>query len=491
MKILIDTNVLIGLEDAGIVEERFADLVRIASTHGISLFVHEASARDVERDSNVTRRASTKSRFAKFRVIKSPRRLTREALIDRFGPFKKDNDEVDALLLDALERNAADILVTEDLGIHRRARAVSLSDRVFTTLEALAWIRDLFNIDAVSLPAVQDALAYEVSFDDAIFDELRGDYEGFDKWTNKCRIEHRPCWVVYEDDTIAGIIIRKDETHTEAGTIHCGPKILKLCTFKVAAASRGRKLGEQLLKQALWHTQRNAYDLIYLTVYPKQESLIWLLEEYGFEQTRTMANGELVYEKPIGRGPLAPIDGETPLAAAKKNYPRFQDGAAIRKFAIPIKPDYHKILFPERSLVTEEDPGRPGNTIRKVYLTHSLSQQMREGDLIFFYLSRGHHPDSQTLTSVGVISEVRRTADFAELVRLTASRSAYPDQDLRALAAHGTVTAIDFLLVGHLEQPLTLTDLVTSGILRAAPQSVTLIRDYPALKRVFDLGFEV
>jgi len=495
MKLLIDTNIVIGLEDAGIVEQKFADLVRMASENGLELFVHEASLRDVERDKDRNRRAVTKSRFAKFQTIKSRARIDTTALSARFGQIRKDNDFVDVLLLEALDRNAVDVLVTEDLGIQRRAKVAGLSDRVFSTLEALGWITSLFRVDAVELPSVQELPAYQIDFSDAVFDGLRSDYggQGFDDWTVKCQREHRPCWVVFEDDAIAGIIIRKDESRVEAGTKLAGESVLKLCTFKVATESRGRKLGEQLLKQALWHAQRNGYDLVYLTVYPKQERLIWLLEEFGFQKTDERGNGELTYEKVLGHGRLDLLKGESALEAAHRAYPRFHDGSGVSKFAIPIRPVYHRILFPERSSSDEVDPGRPGNTIKKVYLTHTRSRQMRSGDLIFFYMSQGQHADSQSITSVGVIADINRPKDYNDLVRVTARRSAYTDFQLKEFSAGGPVTAIDFLLVGHLGQRVHLHDLLAGGILNGCPQSVTKIPEerYRLLKAELNLGFSV
>ena len=43
MKLLIDTNIIIGLEDAGEVKERFADLVPKCGEHDVVVFVHEMS----------------------------------------------------------------------------------------------------------------------------------------------------------------------------------------------------------------------------------------------------------------------------------------------------------------------------------------------------------------------------------------------------------------------------------------------------------------
>lgn len=72
-------------------------------------------------------------------------------------------------------------IVVGDKKVELRRR---FSDRVFTTLEAAAWLQNLFEAANVTLPAVQDVYAYEIDFSDSIFDELRSDYPGFDKWAD-------------------------------------------------------------------------------------------------------------------------------------------------------------------------------------------------------------------------------------------------------------------------------------------------------------------
>ena len=142
------------------------------------------------------------------------------------------------------------------------------------------------------LPFIRSRKAYEIDRSDPIFDSLREGYPGFDLWFEKCAAAHRDCWVVEVGDELAGIVIRKDEDHGEAETQHAGPKILKLCTFKMKPKFRGQKFGEQLLKKALWFAQANQYDLVYLTAFPNQTFLIDLLTYYGFAVTFTRLNGE-------------------------------------------------------------------------------------------------------------------------------------------------------------------------------------------------------
>jgi GNAT superfamily N-acetyltransferase len=342
------------------------------------------------------------SKLAKFQKLRDVPAPNDAELVARFGSINSDNDKSDVRLLVALDAKAIDFLVTRDVRLHRRAERAGLGAGVLTIEEALQWLTQTFTPKSVSLPYVVKRKAYELKQDDAIFASLREDYPGFDVWFDKCRKQHRDCWVLEIDNEIAGLVIRKDENHGDGGTQHTGPKILKICTFKVEDEFQGEKFGELLLKQILWFAQRNGYDLIYVTAYPKHASLIDLLTYYGFRETIKMANGEIMLEKPIARGAL-PAVVENVFAYDRTRYPRFLDGQAVRKFCVPIQPDYHRRLFPEIAFGTELplfpserfglifDRGQertPGNTIRKVYLCRAKIMRLRPGDLLFFYMSK-------------------------------------------------------------------------------------------------------
>ena len=47
---LIDTNVLIGLEDNHIVQPALAEFSKLAAKHKVNVFVHEAARDDIRRD---------------------------------------------------------------------------------------------------------------------------------------------------------------------------------------------------------------------------------------------------------------------------------------------------------------------------------------------------------------------------------------------------------------------------------------------------------
>ena len=88
-------------------------------------------------------------------------------------------------------------------------------------------------------------------------------------WAEKCVKQRRLCWII-EDDGIAGLLVRKDETSSDTDATEKANKILKICTFKVRPERRGLKLGELLLKKVFWFAQKNKYDLVYVTTYEGQ-----------------------------------------------------------------------------------------------------------------------------------------------------------------------------------------------------------------------------
>jgi ribosomal protein S18 acetylase RimI-like enzyme len=510
-KILVDTNVVIGLEDPQPVLVSLSELVRLSSEHAVGLFVEGANYDDVARDKDVARRAVTLSKLAKFQQLRDVPVPDNGKLIARFGPTNSENDWSDVRLLAALDAKAVDFLVTQDVGLHRRAERAGLGTSVLTVDEALEWLKQTFTAVSVSLPYVEERKAYQINPDDAIFSSLRADYPGFDKWFDNCRRQHRVCWVLEIGNKIAGLVIRKEENHFEARTQHLGPKILKICTFKVEDEFQGEKFGELLLKQVLWFVQSNDYDLTYVTAFPKHAFLIDLLGYYGFCESRCLANGEIMLEKPILKGTISSVAGNI-FDFDRAHYPRFYDGQAVHKFCVPIRPDYHRRLFPEIAFAKELplfpqqtfglilDRGQertPGNTIRKVYLCRAKTQQLRPGDLLFFYMSKDDsYAHSQSITTVGIVERVIDVSAADDLIRHTAKRSVFTAEDLRAMgpSVSSPVKMIDFLLVGHVYPPVGLNALISNNVfLNRPPQSITQLDEnrYTALKPCIQLGFEL
>jgi hypothetical protein len=215
--------------------------------------------------------------------------------------------------------------------------------------------------------------------------------------------------------------------------------------------------------------------------------------------TGTNERGEEIYEKPLSRDRLRPTSGENLFDLARANYPRFVGRAPAEAFYVPIRGEYHDILFPELAKKAQEDKERrmPGNTIRKVYLCRAPTKRPKPGSVLLFYRSRSEgYVVSQCITSVGVVETVTQASSLDDLVRITAKRSVYSEAQLAAFRATKTdpVKVIDFLLIGHLEPPIELADLVKEGVFASRPpQSISYLpppRLRPVRRRM-SFGFEV
>lgn len=481
---LIDTNIIIGLEDNHTVKPAYSQFIQLSAKHHVDIFVHAAARDDIAQDKDANRRAISLSKLNKFQTLEKVRGLGEAELNTDFGPLKKHNDIVDATLLHAVHIGAADFLVTQDHGLHARALKFSadLARRVLFVADASQLLVTTFEPTQVPIRHVEAVSAHTIPVTDKFFDSLRDGYPGFDNWwKNKCVANRRQCWVVSDDKEIAGLIVHKNEASKDTDSTLSGEHILKICTFKVSPEKRGVKLGELLLKQALWYAQRNSYDLIYLTAYAEQAALRSLLEYYGFQHTASKPDGELILEKQMLAGPLDCPSGLTVFEADRRYYPRFiSDG--VRAFGIPIQEDYHDTLYPDLKGALQLDmfgqagPGRPGNTIRKVYLCRAQSNLDKPGSVLFFYKSASKMAPSQAITSVGILESVTLAKSTRELMLLTGGRSVYSEKQLEDWGAseERPIKVINYLLVGYAVPAVGLQELKDMGIVKGKnpPQSI-------------------
>ena len=108
-------------------------------------------------------------------------------------------------------------------------------------------------------------------------------------------------------------------------------------------------------------------DEIYLTHFTEEnDSLVTLIEDYGFEKIADKKNGEYVFVKRLfSEKDKTYLPGEI----SKKFYPCFYDGREVGKFIVPIRPKYHSKLFTDyknRQITLNEYIGEfivEGNTI--------------------------------------------------------------------------------------------------------------------------------
>jgi len=473
VKFLIDTNVLIPLEPTapeqveGMTEPAL-DLLRSIEAAGYQLFIHPDIRADISRDRDDARRRLRELLLKKYLPLPDPP-PTPDGWEQQLGrPPTGSNDWVDDRLLAAVRANAVNVLVTEDRRIHRKAERVGLRHRVATIGDALALVQGLRASFAQPPPAVEFTYAHNVDVEDPFFDSLRADYPPFDKWLRGCQEQHRQCWVIRaEGRRLAALCLIKDEQNT----VGLEGKILKLCTFKVAPEHRGRRLGELLLKSAFAHAFANKHDAIYVTAFEKQEELINLFEDFGFQEHGRNERGELVLVKHLRQttdSSLSPLEFHVRYGPPAM---RLTEPA----FVVPIEPRFHHLLFPDADAQLGLQAGSHpfGNGLRKAYLCRAPIRQIGPGAPLLFYLSQS----KSAVTVIGVAEETVVSRDAEEIASAVGKRTVYSMRDIEKFCSSSEVLAILFRQAMRVEpRPITLTELVQNGVLRAAPQSIVRVQ---------------
>ncbi|HCY18978.1 TPA: hypothetical protein HA281_02195 [Candidatus Woesearchaeota archaeon] len=481
MRIVIDTNILISREQNTVLSSELQELLRLIDEGGHQLVVHPLSLKELVKDKDEERRKVNLSKVGAYNKLEEPANpIDDEGFLLSLKiplPIKNTHDEIDINLIYAIHKNSADFLITEDRGIHTKAELLKLSDRVFDVTEALTYFKRLSPSSqrVISPPAIKDVPMHNINLDDPFFRTLKGDYgdgEFVDWWNRKSR-EGRKAWVYYVDGKIGALLVYKIEEEI----IDTNPPLpkkrrLKICTLQVVHL--GHKIGELFIKMSVKFAVNSDVDEVYLTHFSKEEDfLLSLVKEFGFLKVGKNQRGEDVLLKK-----LVPETAITsPLEMLQNYFPSVYEGISVRKFIIPIRPEYHNRLFTDyeaRQPSLVEFQGQliiEGNTIRKAYLCHSKITRIRSGDIVLFYRSI----DRKSLTSLGVVEKViNETTDSEYIIKEVGKRTVYTKKEIETMAKEPTKVIL-FSLNFHFPQLVPLEKLKAERLLFGTPQSITEI----------------
>lgn len=485
LRFLLDTNVLIPLQDSyQILEKNLANFVRLANVGGHQLLYHPATIADFERDPDEQRRRRNLQRIKQYPALDST------ATCPWNTPATGSNDACDNEILYALECDAVHALVTEDRGIHAKARGRGLQDRVYTIQTAEDWLRRLHEPRQVFLPNIQDVPLHSLTplLGLDFFNSLRDGYPGrFDDWFRSKAREDRRAWV-YRDtnDVLTAICIyasQTDEQINDAGERLAG-QALKLCTFKVGETVRGRKIGELFLKAAFRYATENACEYLFIHANAERHDyLIRLLQEFGFEE-RGIYAGDVVLVKAHPRSAPEPLV-LPPLEYTRRFFPHFRHDAAVQKFLVPIQPHFHETLFPDYNPHQQRlfgPIGNVGNAIKLAYLCHAQTNSIKAGDVVLFYRTL----DEMAVTSVGVVDRFEVLEDSARIASLVSRRTVYSLAEIDEMAKRRTKVIL-FRLVGHLTNSVPYDRLLGDNVVSGPIQSIRRLSD-DAFSRVLTAG---
>ena len=489
MQILIDTNILIHLEDNKIVDEKFSRFYRFAISNYCKILYHPlAIPIDLQNDSNIQRREITLSKLKKYELLQDYAEPTTEFL----EQVKNANshDTIDNLQLYQLYKGYVDYLVTEDKGIHENAKKVHLENAVLTVKAIEKLLTEKFTITIPSHPILSEHSIRTISdkFSSPFFDSLRSDYAGFDEWLAKCVKENRKCYTLQVDNEIRALLIYNLEQVPDHKIDGVFEAALKICTLKVADTAFGIKLGELFLQKMFEYCIEQKVNYLYITSYEKQTHLINLLTSFGFEKQEflnSVGTKEMRMVKCMNRNILIQISSSN----TQLIHPFYFDNSYVGKYVIPIRPEYYTTLFKdgrfrEPTLFDKDEDSLSeiqGNTIIKACISNSRQTSLKQGDLLFFYASHSQ----QLIEPVGILESIQIVRDKETLWQLVQKKTVFTPESLEVmLKKSGKLNVIIFRLITYLRTPITLAKIKGVKSFKNKIQTITHLAedDYMQLK---------
>jgi len=160
MQLLIDTNILIHLEDNKVIDEQFAKFYQLAISNSHTIFYHPSCAKDLRRDKDPARQEITLSKLQKYTPMPNPAILT-EDFVNTVGQ-KKINDEVDNVQLFQVQKGYVDYFITEDKGIKDKANKINLSNKVLSIADGLLLLKQLHSLVIPHHPLLEECSVRDI-----------------------------------------------------------------------------------------------------------------------------------------------------------------------------------------------------------------------------------------------------------------------------------------------------------------------------------------
>ncbi len=475
-RIIVDTNIIISLEENALVADPLAQLLALLQTNNVQVLVHPASIEDIRNDKDEKRREIKLSKLKKYGHLAAAPALDRQLFAAAGIHIGGANDVIDCTILTALAKDAVHFLITEDRKLLGKARALRVGDRVLTIEQALSLFNAVYAKQPIELPNLELIHLHQIRDEliDEIFDSLRADYAGFDNWFIRACQEGRQAWIARDSSgKLGAICIYKEEVDPQVtSSCRLQGRVLKMSTLKVERNVRGQKIGELLLKAAFRHASQNDYGRIYVTVKEKQNELIDLLTDFGFQSVGKDHNDDLVFVKDQPKQP--PAERIDAVTYHVRYSPHFKGGPDVGKFVVPIRPEYHRQLFPDasdRQLKLPFVGALPGNAIKLAYLCKARTNAISPGDVLIFYRSQ----DTQNCTTVGIVESVDRLDDADMILERVLKRTVYTRSEIEEICDGGCLVIL-FRLQGHLPNPVEISILEQNGI-KGPIQTIRKITD--------------
>lgn len=469
MKVLLDTNIVIDREATAVFNKEIGSLFAWLDRLHYEKCIHPLTLEEIERHKDKKVITTFKIKLDNYVLLKTEAPLAPSVSILRQDMDTSANDFNDTRLVNELVNHRVDILITEDKRIHEKARLLNVENLVFTIESFLEKVtsENPGLVDYKTLSVKKEYFG-NINLADTFFDSFRDDYKDFDIWFNKKSNE--PAYVCLDSGkTLAFLYVKIENENENYGDIYPvfpKKKRLKIGTLKVNL--NGYKLGERFLKIIFDNALKQKVGEIYVTIFnkrPDEERLINLLCDWGFRYwgTKKSSSGEeRVYVRDFSKS----FD----ISKPKLTFPYFSVNSDA--YLVPIYPPYHTSLFPDSILNTESpddfvenEPFR--NALSKVYVSKSITRNLKCGDIIVFYRTGGYH--AGVISTLGivesVITNIKNEQEFRDLCR---KRSVFDDKELTQQWNYSNAKpfVVNFLYSYSFPHRMNFRELIDYGIIK-------------------------
>lgn len=487
MKVLLDTNIIIHRENTRVTNHAIGLLFYWLDKLHYEKCVHPYSLGELRKYPNANMQELYDAKLSAYTELKTIAPQKQE-FVSHLPEPKSENDKIDNQLLCEVYSNRVDLLISEDKGLRQKAKLLGIGNRVLSINDFVSK-NTMEHPDLISykMLAVKKELFGNVDLADPFFNTFKETYPGFEKWFNgKSEEEAYVCRV--DEQKILGFLYLKTEDESENYHDICPAfspkKRLKIGTFKVETS--GFRLGERFIKIVFDNARKRNVDEIYVTLFEDRAELKileQLFETWGFVKYGTKTSygkEEVVYVKD-----MTSFDQKE---SVKKNYPNMLYG--VRKFILPILPQYHTTLLPDSKLNTENEVNFVENrahsyALEKVYITWASANEARPGDFLLFYrMGEGgtNKKYSSVVSSLGMIESIHSGFKCKEdYLRLCENRSVFSRAELDDFwdKHRYNLKVLKFIYVTNLQKRPTLEFLYNCNIVQPpnGPRPFTLISD--------------
>ena len=487
MRVLLDTNIVIHRENTKATNFSIGRLYYWLDELHYEKLIHPYTVKELRKLNNDTMQSLYDAKLSAYKVMQCVASQTHEFISLLNESPKTENDSIDNQLLYEIFCGRADLLITEDRRMHKKAERLGLLEKIFTIDSFISKATnehpELLDYNFLSVKKVNFG---NVNISNSFFDTFRKDYDKFDRWfASKCDEE---AYICYNDqNAILGFLYLKpedeNENYSDITPVFSPKKRLKVGTFKVEAT--GFRLGERFIKIIFDNAIKQKLDEIYVTLFinrPELKALYDLLIKWGFCRYGTKTK-----------------DGKTEEVLVKKlgtydksksviwNFPNLN--LTNPKMILPIFPKYHTPLFPDSQLRTENEVDFLENVayryaLQKVYITWAPEKDVKPGDLLVFYRTGDTNPKkySSVVTTIGVVDEyIDNFSNEAEFLKHCQNRSVFSIKELQEFwrKYRYNLKVVKFIYIKSLNKRLTLGYLWDNNIIKApnGPRPFTRITD--------------